>query len=31
LVAGLDPEFDVAPFALERFDGGAAAGERYVV
>ena len=31
LVAGHDPEFDVAPFALERFDHGATGGERYVV
>ena len=31
LVAGQDPQFDVTPFALERFDGGLAAGERYVV
>jgi heterotetrameric sarcosine oxidase beta subunit len=31
LVAGRDPQFDVAPFALERFTAGVVHGERYVV
>ncbi len=31
LVAGRDPRFDVSPFAPDRFTGGPAAGERYVV
>jgi heterotetrameric sarcosine oxidase beta subunit len=31
LVAGRDPEFDVTPFALERFTAGLVHGERYVV
>src|SRR5579871_837250 len=31
LIAGRDPDFDVAPFALERFAGGRGAGEHYVV
>jgi len=31
LVTGRDPQFDVAPFALERFAAGRASGERYVV
>ena len=31
LIAGADPGADLAPFALERFGAGVAAGERYVV
>lgn len=31
LVTGRDPQFDVTPFALERFAAGRVAGERYVV
>lgn len=31
VIAGRDPQFDLAPFAFERFAGGAVAGERYFV
>lgn len=31
LVTGRDPEFDVTPFALDRFEHEGTAGERYVV
>ena len=31
LVTGRDPQFDVTPFALERFAAGRVSGERYVV
>jgi sarcosine oxidase subunit beta len=31
VIAGRDPEFDLAPFALGRFAGAAVAGERNVV
>ena len=31
LIAGRDPQFDVTPFALERFAAGRVSGERYVV
>ncbi len=31
LVTGRDPQFDVKPFALERFAAGHVSGERYVV
>jgi sarcosine oxidase subunit beta len=31
VITGRDPAFDLAPFALQRFAMGAAAGERYMV
>ena len=31
VIAGRDPEFDLAPFALERFTSGSISGERYMV
>ncbi len=31
IIVGKDPGLDIAPFAIERFAGGRAAGERYVV
>src|SRR5258708_6787709 len=31
VIAGRDPQFDITPFSLRRFAGGAAAGERYFV
>jgi glycine/D-amino acid oxidase-like deaminating enzyme len=31
VIAGRDPGFDLAPFALERFASGAVSGERYMV
>ena len=31
VIAGVDPAFDITPFALERFAAGAASGERYFV
>lgn len=31
VIAGRDPQFDLAPFALGRFAGASASGERYIV
>jgi heterotetrameric sarcosine oxidase beta subunit len=31
VITGRDPQFDITPFALERFAAGLASGERYVV
>jgi len=31
LIAGRDPQFDLTPFAIERFASGVIAGERYMV
>jgi sarcosine oxidase subunit beta len=31
VIAGRDPQFDLTPFALDRFAGSGAGGERYVV
>jgi len=31
VIAGRDPQFDLAPFAVNRFTAGAVSGERYVV
>jgi sarcosine oxidase subunit beta len=31
VIAGRDPQFDLAPFALERFARTSISGERYVV
>jgi heterotetrameric sarcosine oxidase beta subunit len=31
VIAGVDPGFDITPFALERFAAGSASGERYFV
>jgi sarcosine oxidase, subunit beta len=31
VVAGRDPQFDLSPFALERFSGARPGGERYVI
>ena len=31
IITGHDPQFDIAPFTLERFAAGAAGGEHYVV
>jgi len=31
VIAGRDPQFDLAPFSIERFNTKAVAGERYVV
>jgi sarcosine oxidase subunit beta len=31
VIAGRDPQFDLAPFALERFTAGTVSGERYMV
>jgi sarcosine oxidase subunit beta len=31
VIAGRDPQFDLTPFAYERFATGAVSGERYMV